>query len=103
MAVKNKRKRHRHYTGGKNGSIPELAERLSPPEERDDPHITTDGSINENGRIVVSTGRLKNGKIVGEIEKIGPFIFGIERSVVIILAIALAFIVFITWQISLMP
>src|SRR3954447_26546449 len=98
MAVKNKRRRHRHYTGGTNGSIPELAERLSPLEERKDPHVTADGTVNENGRIVVSTGRLKNGKLVGEKDDIGPSIFGIERSVIAILILALTFIAFITWQ-----
>ena len=103
MAVKNKRRRHRHYTGGTNGSVPELAERLSPLEERNDPHMTVGGSVNENGLIVVSTGRLKNGKMVGERDEIGPSIFGVERSVLVILIIALAFIAFITWQISLMP
>jgi hypothetical protein len=102
MAVKKKRRRHRHYTGGRNGSLPELAERLTPLEELD-PHMTVGGSITKDGRIVVSTGRLKNGKMVGENDNIGPSIFGVERSVVIILVVALTFIAFITWQISRMP
>ncbi len=88
-------KPHRKETGDNKRDTASLAEGLAPPEERDQ-------TANDEGRIVVDTSRLQLPKdFIEENEEANPT--RLEPVLIVVLLLALAFIAFIAWQISLMP
>jgi hypothetical protein len=98
MAVKKKRRRHKHYTGHEEGDAAELSERLAPPEEQDakavQPFPTDD-------TIILDTGKLKISRTLLD-EETGR-LFHFEPVIVVILFLALAYIAFIAYLIHQMP
>ncbi|MDQ3906731.1 MAG: hypothetical protein M3268_00120 [Acidobacteriota bacterium] len=84
------------------GSVEELAAQLAPLEEQA-ARSAQAGAENHDGAIVVDTGKLKlpEGIGAGDAGRFRPL--GFEPVVLVILALMLAFILFIAWQISLMP
>ena len=104
MAIKKNGHQHQHYTGGtEHASAAELSARLAPPEEKAGAAaISTSQGNNNGGAITVDTGSLKLPKDFIEPNKETSSMFRPEPVVLVILILALAFIAFIAWQISLM-
>jgi len=101
MALKKNGPHRSHYTGGRKGDTAELSARLAPVEERE--AVAAGRSANNGGAIVVDTGRLKLPEgFTGEAKETRA-LFRPEPVVVAILIIALAFIAFITYLISIEP
>ena len=93
--MKKRRKRHDHnHLVPHQGERGELAARLTPLEE------TQKRGPNEGGAIVVDTSALHLPKDFTEREEQQGRIFGLEAIGVIILVFSLAFILFITYLIS---
>jgi hypothetical protein len=100
----------------KKGDTARLAAQLAPLEEQNaraaelQQGATANGSgrngglIQEHGALIVDTEHINVMKGMGEASDIGKGHFlGIEPVVLVIICAMLAFIVFIAWQISLMP
>ena len=105
MAIKKNGHQHEHYTGGKEpASTAELSARLAPPEEKTGAAAISNsqGNNNNGGAITVDTGSLKLPTDFIEPSKETSKMFRPEPVVLVILILALAFIAFIAWQISLM-
>lgn len=78
----------------------ELAAQLAPPEEKD--AQLYEGAHQEAGAIIIGNGNTGLSKDLVEGGKEKRFL-GLEPVVLVILAIMLAWIAFITWQITSMP
>ena len=104
--ARRKRRRSRgwfgRHRGEPTGTVEELAAQLAPLEEQTAARGTQAGANNGGGAIVVDERSVKLPEGVGETEK-ERLILGFEPLVLVILAIAVAFIVFVAWQISQMP
>jgi hypothetical protein len=99
-----------HRTKRRKGDTAQLAAQLAPLEEQNkaaaekqasDQSSAQAGMHHERGAIVVDTGNLVLPKNVGETED--KAFWRIEPVVIVIVGLMLAFIAFITWQISQMP
>lgn len=102
MAVKKKTKRHKHYTGSnREADIPELAARLAPLEEHNAQAAIEAGK--NNGSIIVDTGSLKIPEGLMGTEKETGGLLGLDKVIVTILLLMLAFIGFIAYLIYHMP
>jgi hypothetical protein len=110
--VKKKKKRHRtgslHEPGGRRGGLDgeEAAARLAPLEEREEFRKSpqSDGNqSNINDTIRVDKNSVKMPEHLVDEERDAASTFRVDYVVVVILAVMLAFIAFITWQISRMP
>lgn len=100
--------RHRHYSGGKRRGTAELSARLAPPEEssahaaKPESHAAINGDYPDGTIKIDSTSVKSPGKsLTGEDP--AASIFHLEPVIIAILILTLAFIAFITWQITLMP
>jgi hypothetical protein len=107
--------RHPLHRRRKKGDTAQLAAQLAPLEEQNAQAARQQGAnghgagqngrlIQEHGALIVDTENLRVLKGMGEggdTEK--RHFFGIEPVVLVILGLMLAFIAFVTWQISLMP
>ena len=105
MAIKKNGHQHQHYAGGKeHANAAELSARLAPPEEKAGTIAasTSQGNNNNGGAIIVDTGSLKFPKDFVDPSKEATGMFRPEPVVLVILILALAFIAFIAWRISLM-
>ena len=104
MAIKKNGHQHQHYAGGKeHTNAAELSARLAPPEEKAGAVAASTSQGNNNGgAIIVDTGSLKFPKDFVDPSKETASMFRPEPVVLVILILALAFIAFIAWQISLM-
>ena len=91
-----RRREHNHLVPHQ-GEPVELAARLTPLEE------TQKGDSNNGGAIVVDTSALNLPRDFTEREEKRGLLFGLEPIGVIILAFSLAFILFITYLISIEP
>lgn len=91
--------RHR---GEPTGTIEELAAQLAPLEEQTAQRGKQAGANNNGGAIVVDASAVKLPEGLAE-EKKERLILGFEPLVLVILAVAVAFIIFIAWQVSQMP
>jgi hypothetical protein len=85
------------------GNVEELAAQLAPLEEQTASRGTPTGANNHDGAIIVDTGRLKLPEGIGADDAKPKGLFGIEPIVLAIIALMLAFILFVAWQISRMP
>jgi hypothetical protein len=103
MALKeNGRRQHTHYTGAEDKKdTAQLSHHLAPPEEKAGQAVARQSAKN-GGAIRVDTGSLKFPKGFVEEDKASSKWLGLEPVVLIILCLALAFIAFIAWQVSLM-
>jgi len=110
VAVKKKRKKwkpwHAHGPGDQHGHEDDLAERLTPLEETEAFRESeqTDGrpgAVKDTIRVDSSSVRLPE-KFLAE-ERGAADTFRLHPVVVAILAVMLAFIAFVAWQITLMP
>ncbi len=104
----NKGRHHRHRNGGRRRHTAELSARLAPPEELQSGGTKPEqpGAINgdyQDGTIKIDSASVKSsGKsLTGEDEATN--VFRLEPVIAVILVLTLAFIAFITWQITLMP
>ena len=96
----------------KKGDTAQLAAQLAPLEEQEKrnavqqigsvPNSTNSQADRDYGAIVVDNDDLKMPKDIMEVQD-EKRLFGIEPVVFVVLIIVLSFIVFIAWQISLMP
>jgi len=96
----------------KKGDTDQLAAQLAPLEEQNTPaaehqisnHLNSSNgeASRDNGAIIVDNENLKVPTDIVE-GRDGKRFLGIEPVVLVVLIIALSFIAFITWQISLMP
>ena len=103
MAIKKNGHPHQHYAGGKEpASAAELSARLAPPEEKAGAGAAASQGKNNGGAIIVDTGSLKLPKDFVDPSKETSSMFRPAPVVLVILILALAFIAFIAWQISLM-
>ena len=107
MAIKKNGHPHQHYAGGKeHADAAELSARLAPPEEKAGAGgaaaAPASQSKNNGGAIIVDTGSLKFPKDFVDPSKETSSMFRPEPVLLVILILALAFIAFIAWQISLM-
>lgn len=97
---------HFHLRKRKKGDTAQLAAQLAPLEEQSGRAKTEQlgiaGASQEHGAIVVdnAAGNLSKDIMEGGYEKT---LLGMERVVLVILSVMLAFIAFIAWQISQMP
>ena len=99
--MKRKQQTHRAHDAGKTGGdLDELAAQLAPPEEQNKARAAQSGARNNGGAIVVDTGKLKLPEALADEAAKRAAILGLEPVVVVILAVALAFIAFIAWQIA---
>ena len=103
-----RKKKHanRHYIAGRHEDAATVAARLAPPEETGQfaaPVQEAAGTRNNNGdSIVVDTGALNPPE--GFIKQAEPGqLFGVDKVVVVIVALLLVFIAFIAWRITKMP
>ena len=105
--ARRKRRRSRGWLGRHRGepagSIDELAAQLAPLEEQTAGRGKQAGANNNGGAIVVDAGAVKLPEGITEEGKKERLILGFEPLVLVILATAVAFIIFIAWQISQMP
>ena len=101
MALKqNGRRQHSHYTGAEDKKdTAQLSHHLAPPEEKAGQNVA---SQDNGGAIRVDTGSLKFPKGFVEDDKASLKWLGLEPVVLVILCLALAFIAFIAWQVSMM-
>jgi hypothetical protein len=101
------RKRRNPRQQRKSGDANQLAAQLAPLEEqnqdaaRKQGAAVESGSNNGGGAIRIDNQDLRLPKGVNEAEGESPL--GIDPLVVVILAVLLAYVVFIAWQVSLMP
>lgn len=84
------------------GNVEELAAQLAPLEEQA-ARSARPGAENHDGAIIVDTGKLKLPEGIGASVEKSRRPLGFEPVVLVILALMLAFILFIAWQVSLMP
>ncbi|MCA1616868.1 MAG: hypothetical protein LC800_22840 [Acidobacteria bacterium] len=100
---RNKRHRHRHYIPGRDEDAATLAARLAPPEEKGQQAADAQAGARKNGgTIVVDTGALNPPEgFVKKAQTRRPL--GLEPVVVVIVALALAFVAFVAWRITKMP
>jgi hypothetical protein len=103
MAVSKKRRQlHRNR---KRGDSNQIAAQLAPLEEQNRDAAQKQGASengsNQGGKIVIDKQDLQIPKGVNEAEGASPL--GIDPIVIVIVALLLAFIAFIVWQVSLMP
>ncbi|MDQ3584298.1 MAG: hypothetical protein M3407_00840 [Acidobacteriota bacterium] len=106
MAVKNKKKRrlwHRPDNRKEKDDLTEIAAQLAPLEEIHESLNPTAHPNNNGGAIWLDTGALNLPKGLGEEDDARSSLWRPEPVILAILLIALAFIAFIAWQISLMP
>lgn len=101
MAVKRKRRSHKHYTGREGGDIVELAARLAPLEEHQ--AKAAQHSSKDDDTIILDTGKLKLPSALSEKEEDAHRIFGLEPVVLVILLLTLAFIALMAYLVYLMP
>ncbi|MDQ3754899.1 MAG: hypothetical protein M3371_09225 [Acidobacteriota bacterium] len=104
MAVKDKKKRrlwHRPDNRKHKDDLAEIAAQLAPLEEIHESRNPT--AQNNGGSIRLDTGTLNLPKSLGEDDDARSPLWRPEPVVLAILLVALAFIAFIAWQISLMP
>ncbi|HEX8097590.1 MAG TPA: hypothetical protein VF507_06120 [Pyrinomonadaceae bacterium] len=95
---KGKRK-HEHYAGGlRGGDASELSARLAPPEERASP----ERGSNNGGSIIIDASDVKLPDDLMAEGRESKGVFHLEPVALVIVLVALAFIAFIAWQISLM-
>jgi hypothetical protein len=85
------------------GDSEELAAQLAPLEEQTATRGAQGGANNHDGAIVVDTGALKLPEGIGADTSKRRGLFGVEPVILVIVALMLAFILFIAWQISQMP
>ncbi len=85
------------------GSVEELAAQLAPLEEQAARAGRPSGAENHDGAIVVDTAKLKLPEGLVADDSARRRTLGFEPVVLVILALMLAFILFVAWQISLMP
>jgi hypothetical protein len=102
MALKKKRDGHfhMHYTGWRKKKAAEISAQLAPLEEQ-----TGDGGppgSGNGGAIIVDRSSVKLPGGFADEDKAASHIFGFDPVAIVILILALAFIAFIAWQISLM-
>jgi hypothetical protein len=101
------KKRRNQRQQRKSGDANQLAAQLAPLEEqnqdaaRKQGAAVESGSNNGGGAIRIDNQDLRLPKGVNEAEGESPL--GIDPLVVVILAVLLAYVVFIAWQVSLMP
>ena len=112
MDIKKSYSRMRHRRKGKKGDTAQLAAQLAPLEEQNklaavkqqapSHELSQDRAVAEFSGIVVDNTdvHVPNEVLEGSGEKT---FMGMEPVVIVILGVMLAFILFITWQISLMP
>ena len=104
--ARRKRRRSRgwfgRHRGEPTGTVEELAAQLAPLEEQTAARGKQAGANNGGGAIVVDASAVKLPEGLGE-EKKERLVLGFEPVVLAILVFAVAFIVFIAWQISQMP
>lgn len=95
---------HRHRSKSKKGDTARLAAELAPLEERRSnlQHASLQDHPAEFSGIVIENADLHPGRDILESSGAKTFL-GMEPVVLVILAVVLAFIAFIAWQISLMP
>ena len=103
MALKkNGRRQHSHYTGAADKKDKaKLSDHLAPPEEKAGQAVARQGT-NNGGAMSVDTGSLKLPTGFVEEDKASSKWLGLEPVVLVILCLALAFIAFIAWQVSMM-
>ncbi|MDT7602418.1 MAG: hypothetical protein QOF61_415 [Acidobacteriota bacterium] len=82
------------------GSVEEVAAQLAPLEEQT---AARESGAKNGGAIVVDTGTLNLPEGIVEKKEKKRLLLGFEPVVLIIVALALVFILFIAWQISQMP
>ena len=112
MDIKKPFSRHRHRRKGRKGDTAQLAAQLAPLEEQDKPaavkqltisrELPKDQAAAEFTGIIVDSTDLQVPQDIKE-ESGDKTYLGMEPVVLVILALMLAFIAFIAWQISLMP
>lgn len=90
----------RHVMSG--GDVKDLAAQLAPLEEQDAEAGEKQGDTNVGGSIIVDTGKLNLPAGIGEDEG-KHLILGFEPVVAVIVAVMIAFVIFIAWEISRMP
>ena len=107
MALRKRWKTDRlHWPGGRRREREaEVAARLTPPEETEEfrrSRQTEAGAATPDDTIRVASGSVRVPDHLAEDEGGGPA-FRLDAVVVVILALMLAFIAFVAWQITLMP
>ena len=105
--MKNGHRRHRrsfklHSHVAEKATTGEMAERLAPLEEQGEGRGAQSGANNNGGAIVVDTGSLKLPDGVAEGGAGRGLWLGLEPVVLVITVLALAFIAFVAWRITLM-
>ncbi len=109
MAVSKRRKRIRYMIGRRREKTPtqELAARLAPPEESEKAEelhqAVPEKARGRDDTIRVDTSNVKLPEKFSDEDREGARIFYLEPVVVALLALALGFIAFIAWQVTLMP
>ena len=112
MAVKKKQRRNRrwktgalHWPGSHHEHEENAAQRLTPLEEtdafKDSPQKDTTHAPDDTIRVDSASVQMPENFV--EDEREGASIFRLEPVALVLLLIMLAFIVFVAWQISLMP
>jgi hypothetical protein len=101
MAVKKEPRRLHNPVKARSAEAAEYAAHLAPPEEQNGKQKNQ--ASNQDGAIVVDTGELKLPKGIVEEEKGGARFFGMDPVVLLIFCLALMFIAFITYLISIEP
>ncbi len=106
--MKKEKKPHKHYTGGKKGDTAELSARLAPPEEKQNavaqqPSNNGNKDNGDGGAIIVNSSQVTLSSDFIEEDRAAAKIFRLEPVALVIVVFALAFIIFIAWQITLMP
>jgi hypothetical protein len=101
MAVKKEPRRVHSPVKAKSAEAAEHAAQLAPPEEQNGRRKNQ--APNQDGAIVVDTGELNLPKGVIEDEKDGARLFGMDPVVLFIFCLALVFIAFIAYLISIEP
>jgi hypothetical protein len=91
------------HNAAPSGTVEEVAAQLAPLEEQEAAGRARSNEGDNNGAIVVDTGTLNLPEGLVEEKKKRDRLLGIEPVVAFIIALALAFIIFIAWEISRMP
>ncbi|MCA1592929.1 MAG: hypothetical protein LC754_09825 [Acidobacteria bacterium] len=102
MAMKKGNRPHKHYTGRKKGNTAEVSARLAPLEE-----VKATAAVrkpeNNGGAIRVDSNQVTLSKDFAEEDRGAAGVFHLEPVALVIVVLALAFMAFIAWQITLMP
>ena len=110
--MKKVKKPHKHYTGGKKGDTAELSARLAPLEEKQSAVAQqptskggkdNNGGSGDGGAIIVNTSQVALSSDFIEEDRAAEKFFRLEPVALVIVLLSLAFILFIAWQITLMP